>query len=497
MRILLLICIITVIKLNAQTAIGTITPHPSAKLDITSTDKGFLPPRMTIAQRLAIPSPAAGLMVYQTDGTTGLYYHNGSAWIYIINSTNNLLSVANGGTGTNSGSITGTSALSFNAGGTNQNITFSPSGTGNTIINSNVGISNSSPTDKLVIGESMALHDGGDKVIGLGWSPGSSKAIINGYPSDIRLTPGLGKMSFGTDATYRTVGTNTNLQKRLTITSSGRIGIGTEEPGGTLEIGKSDGTVPGNLILNPTTSGSGVEGAEINLKPAPNMSAETWVIDQVSNENTPRLRLFPGNSGEGYGMTIKENGYVGVGIAQPIAKMHIQSNLGNTLNIESTTSDNNGMITMNANTNQNWASGYHEFMLFKNSGNHIGWIYSSNGSSISYNSASDYRLKNDLKLFNGMALVNKIKTYDFAWKSTGARMYGVMAHELQEVVPYLVSGIKDAVDSNGQIIPQGVDYGQLTPILIKAIQEQDIKINQQQKQIADLIKRLELLENKK
>jgi len=65
------------------------------------------------------------------------------------------------------------------------------------------------------------------------------------------------------------------------------------------------------------------------------------------------------------------------------------------------------------------------------------------------------------------------------------------------VVPYAVSGIKDAVDADGKIIPQAVDYSKLTPILIKAIQEQDIKIKDQQKQIDEFIKRLEVLENKK
>jgi hypothetical protein len=69
-------------------------------------------------------------------------------------------------------------------------------------------------------------------------------------------------------------------------------------------------------------------------------------------------------------------------------------------------------------------------------------------------------------------------------------MYGVIANELQEVVPYLVSGTKDALDANGKIIPQTVDYGQLTPILIKALQEQDIKLKELQKQIDDLIRRL-------
>lgn len=52
----------------------------SAMLDVSSTTKGFLPPRMTEAERTAISSPATGLLVFQTDGTSGLYYYNGSAW---------------------------------------------------------------------------------------------------------------------------------------------------------------------------------------------------------------------------------------------------------------------------------------------------------------------------------------------------------------------------------------------------------------------------------
>lgn len=60
--------------------VGTGTPNPSAVLDITSTNRGLLLPRMTAAQRAAIATPANGLIVYQTDGAQGIYQYTAGAW---------------------------------------------------------------------------------------------------------------------------------------------------------------------------------------------------------------------------------------------------------------------------------------------------------------------------------------------------------------------------------------------------------------------------------
>ncbi len=58
--------------------IGTITPNASSLLEIKSTTKGLLIPRMTQAQRNAIASPAAGLIIYQTNNTPGFsFQHSG------------------------------------------------------------------------------------------------------------------------------------------------------------------------------------------------------------------------------------------------------------------------------------------------------------------------------------------------------------------------------------------------------------------------------------
>jgi len=66
----------------AQVGIGTDTPHSSAILDVSATDKGIIFPKMSSAQRIAIASPAAGLHVYDT-GTNSLWYYTGTTWIDI------------------------------------------------------------------------------------------------------------------------------------------------------------------------------------------------------------------------------------------------------------------------------------------------------------------------------------------------------------------------------------------------------------------------------
>jgi uncharacterized protein (TIGR02145 family) len=71
---------------NAQVGVGVPAGdiHPSAELEVKSTTKGFLPPRMTNAERNAIISPATGLLIYQTDAVAnnpaGLYFYDGTTW---------------------------------------------------------------------------------------------------------------------------------------------------------------------------------------------------------------------------------------------------------------------------------------------------------------------------------------------------------------------------------------------------------------------------------
>ena len=114
----------------------------------------------------------------------------------------------------------------------------------------------------------------------------------------------------------------------------------------------------------------------------------------------------------------------------------------------------------------------------------------SDGSNTSYVTSSDYRLKENISYdFDALTRVQQLKPARFNFiANPDVTQDGFIAHEVQDIVPVAVSGIKDAVDEEGNIEPQGVDHSKLVPLLTKAIQEQ-------QTIIEDLRTRIETLEN--
>ena len=108
----LMIAVLLLKTANAQTntfpatgaaGIGTTSPNASSLLEIRSTTKGMLIPRMTVTQRNAISSPATGLLIYQTNANaSGFYYYNGTTWTAL--SAKNFWSLT-GNAGTNSSGL--------------------------------------------------------------------------------------------------------------------------------------------------------------------------------------------------------------------------------------------------------------------------------------------------------------------------------------------------------------------------------------------------------
>ena len=214
----------------------------------------------------------------------------------------------------------------------------------------------------------------------------------------------------------------------------------------------------------------------------------------VDNSDNQKLKIFDlwGFNGNAFMTFDYDNQRIGFWDETPDVTIDIEDDAATVMALTTTTTDINGMVIMNV-TNANAAA--QEFILFQTYGANRGSIwYDPVSGNMYYANLSDYRLKSDLRSFDALSLVNKIPVYDYQWTESGSRRYGFMAHELQQVVPYLVHGTKDAVDENGKPIYQMVDYSKLTPILTKAIQEQQAVIESQQQTINDLRSRMERME---
>ena len=83
---LLVFLLFTTVVAHAQVGIGTATPAASAQLDLTSTTKGFLPPRMTTAERDLIGTPATGLVIFNTT-SNGLEFKSSRGWVSLKTSS--------------------------------------------------------------------------------------------------------------------------------------------------------------------------------------------------------------------------------------------------------------------------------------------------------------------------------------------------------------------------------------------------------------------------
>ena len=94
-----------------------------------------------------------------------------------------------------------------------------------------------------------------------------------------------------------------------------------------------------------------------------------------------------------------------------------------------------------------------------------------------YSTSSDYRLKEDLQAVpNATARTLALNPVNFQWVGSTDRTDGFLAHELAVQVPDAVVGEKDAVDSEGNPIYQGIDQAKIVPLLVKTIQELEARI---------------------
>lgn len=125
--------------------------------------------------------------------------------------------------------------------------------------------------------------------------------------------------------------------------------------------------------------------------------------------------------------------------------------------------------------------------FWRNPNGIVGSINTS-GTSTSYATSSDYRLKeNVIPMSGSIDRLKQLKPSTWTWIH-GGNGEGFLAHEAQTVVPESVTGTKDEVDDKGNPVYQGIDQSKLVPLLTAALQEAITKIE-------DLETRIQALES--
>jgi hypothetical protein len=291
--------------------------------------------------------------------------------------------------------------------------------------------------------------------------------------------------------TSDTISFRTNNSDRMYINSSGNVGIGTTSPSYKLDVNGS--------IASSVSSGF----PELRLSDAVSdfvLSTNSGGDGVIKTEGTSKNIRFFNNSGET--MRISGGGNVGIGTTSPTSRLHVKQTLASpSVPMVYFEADRGpsayGAVNVRVD-NLDYGTGMRfvksgiydsNAVSFYNGSSPVGNI-NINTSSTSYNTTSDYRLKENLtKITDGIDRLKQLKPKRFNFIGETSVVDGFIAHEAKEVVPESVTGEKDEVLPNGDPVYQGIDQAKIVPLLTAALQEAITKIEELEARIQTLEKK--------
>ncbi len=425
----------------------------SAMLDVKSINKDMLVPRMNTVQRTGITSPAAGLMVYDTD-TNNFWFYNGVEWTQIT-------------TGGSSGNQWTT---------TSNNISNNNSG--------NVGIGTVSPSDKLhVFGGNATLENNLSNYPWLSFRNNNSlKGYIGANNNDLRIGTWPGSNTTGHIALV------TNNTDRLRVMSDGDVGIATSTPRGLFDIGGGNEGV--YLASNTTTGNQRVAYMPGNILMSPWNGSNTSYLDirRTDNIGSIGLQIRTSENGisrdalylqpNGLRLAIGNNNIPRAGLDVPLHIL-IRSNntpYGHFISSEPSAPgfpDPPQLIFSSYELATNIAT---PRAMISVAGNYI--------------VLSDRQLKKEIEQVNAvLPLIKRLKPSTYYYNNDVAnkrKQIGFIAQEVKEIFPELV----DVVNNKEGKQLLGINYSNFSVVAIKAIQEQQEEIEKLKSELAEIKKLL-------
>ena len=247
--------------------------------------------------------------------------------------------------------------------------------------------------------------------------------------------------------------------ERMRIDSSGRVLIGTTSGSDALVV--DGGSDAGTITTNSTNSNGNVMTFQCS-------GTSKFFIGSAGS-------FITGHSGT-TDQGIRAEGKLIFAAGGSTERMSINTT-GRVFIAESSIADFDAFLTVNVGastaafaSHSGTTANRHALACCNNNG-HVGGITTS-GSATSFNTSSDYRLKeNATAISDGITRLKTLKPYRFNFKADASTTVdGFFAHEVT-AVPEAISGEKDAVKEDGSIDPQGIDQSKLVPLLVAAVQE--------------------------
>ena len=346
-------------------------------------------------------------------------------------------------------------------------------------------ISDETGTGSLVFGTSPTFTTSATAPLVIGGTGTTS-------PLALRSTSGVG--TTGADIIFQ-VGNN-GATEAMRVLNDGRVGIGTNAPSYRFDVQTSTNVTQarfsyggtGGATITSTNSGQAIWAAGFEYNGTAFVARSTAAASVYADDG---YIAFTTNTGLTSGNTFTTTERMRIDTAGYLLIDKTAANLGSTgieLKPGGFAQFTGNLATTNelVNFNNINAGNIAYDIAFRQQSTIVGSIRT-NSASVSYNTTSDYRLKENVTPIAGaLAKVAALKPVTYTWKVDGEYGEGFIAHELQEICPLAVTGEKDAVSEDGKPVHQGIDPSKIIALLTAAIQEQQATITALTTRIAAL-----------